>query len=146
MVGYTGETGENLVIPAVFENEGTWYRVTKIDNTAFAYCSNLASVTIPQTVTSIGSYAFAYCSGLQSVTIPEGVVKILGNTFERCSSLTEIIIPTSVTKISDGAFLACNALANVYYKGSSEQWDAITIGEENTVLANATIHFNYIVE
>jgi hypothetical protein len=146
MVGYTGEENENLVIPAVFENEGTWYRVTKIDSTAFAYCSNLASVTIPKTVTSIGSYAFAYCSGLQSVTIPEGVVKILGNTFERCSSLTEIIIPTSVTKISDGAFLACNALANVYYKGSSEQWDAITIGEENTVLANATIHFNYIVE
>ena len=32
LVGYTGQTGENLVIPAVFEDNGTWYRVVTFDN------------------------------------------------------------------------------------------------------------------
>ncbi|MDD6642460.1 MAG: leucine-rich repeat domain-containing protein, partial [Bacteroidales bacterium] len=36
-------------------------------SSAFAYCSGLTSVTIPNSVTSIGGGAFAYCSGLTSV-------------------------------------------------------------------------------
>ena len=146
MVGYTGEEGENLVIPAVFESEGVWYRVTKIDGSAFSHCSNLVRVTIPASVTSIGSCAFEYCSNLQSIVIPDGVTKILGNTFDSCTKLTQVVIPTSVTRISAGAFLSCTSLANVYYKGSAEQWSNITIGEDNSALTNATIHYNYVTE
>ena len=146
MVGYTGEEGENLVIPAVFESEGVWYRVTKIDGSAFSHCSNLVGVTIPASVTSIGSCAFEYCSNLQSIVIPDGVTKILGNTFDSCTKLTQVVIPTSVARISAGAFLSCTSLANVYYKGSAEQWSNITIGEDNSALTNATIHYDYVTE
>ena len=50
--------------------------VTSIGSSAFEYCSDLTSVTIPSSVTSIGSNAFLNCSGLTSVTIPEGVTSI----------------------------------------------------------------------
>ena len=39
---------------------------------AFARCSGLTSVTIPNSVTSIGTEAFYDCRGLQSIIIPPG--------------------------------------------------------------------------
>ena len=39
----------------------------------YSGCSNLTSVTIPNSVTSIGNSAFYYCSNLTSVTIPSSV-------------------------------------------------------------------------
>jgi hypothetical protein len=54
-------------------------------------------VTIPDTinglpVTSIGSGAFAWCSSLTSVTIPDTVTSIGGGAFENCTSLTTITV------------------------------------------------------
>ena len=43
--------------------------VTSIRNYAFGYCSELTSITIPDSVTSIGNYVFNYCSSLTSVTM-----------------------------------------------------------------------------
>lgn len=39
---------------------------------------------------SIGRYAFANCSALTSITIPDTVTSIGGSAFYRCSALTEI--------------------------------------------------------
>lgn len=38
-------------------------------------------------------------------------------------------------------------LANVYYTGSSNEWELISINKDkNQVLCNLTVTFNYIVE
>lgn len=63
--------------------------VTSIGS-AFGGCSNLSSVTIPDSVTSIGYYAFIGCSGLTSVTIPNSVTSIESNAFYDCSGLTSV--------------------------------------------------------
>ena len=59
------------------------------------------------------------------------------------SDLTSVVIPDSVTSIGEYAFGACTNLTDVYYKGTQEQWNAITIGQSNDGLTNATIHYNY---
>ena len=41
--------------------------VTTIGDLAFGCCTNLTSITIPDSVTTIGAYAFCYCSSLTSV-------------------------------------------------------------------------------
>jgi hypothetical protein len=39
-------------------------------------CTNLTSITIPNSVTSIGNYVFEYCTSLETITInrPEGTI------------------------------------------------------------------------
>lgn len=53
-------------------------------------CSNLISVTIPESVNSIGEAAFAYCSSLTSVNIPASVNYIENWAFLECTDLTSV--------------------------------------------------------
>ena len=58
--------------------------ITTIGQAAFAGCSALTSVTIPNSVTTIGEYAFYGCKALTSVTIPNSVTEIGDYAFSRC--------------------------------------------------------------
>ena len=116
--------------------------ITSIGEDAFACCSALESVTIPNSVTSIGSYAFESCvaltsfygkfasednrcliidgvlnsfapAGLTTYTIPNSVTKIGNYAFSKCSALTSITIPDSVTEIGEVAFSNCDALTSI---------------------------------
>ena len=116
--------------------------ITSIGVSAFSGCSNLISVTLSDSVTSIGSFAFSGCSGLTSVTIPDNVTHIDDNAFYDCSGLTSVTIPSSVTSIGSSAFFACNSLNDVYYSGFETDWRAVSIGNGNSDLTNATIHYN----
>ena len=87
---------------------------TTIDSLAFAYLSNIISVTITGTsLTHINDSAFVYCTGLTSITIPNSVTNIAGYIFSGCTNLTSITIPNSVTTIDTNAFQGSN-LTTVY--------------------------------
>ena len=87
--------------------------ITKIRDYAFYNCTELESVTIPNSVTKIGVYAFYNCSSLESITIPESVTSIGSNAFYGCRSLTSITIPDSVTSIGDKVFRNCTSITSV---------------------------------
>ena len=78
--------------------------MVSISSLAFSYCSNLTSVTIPNSVTSIGNGAFGDCLNLTSIVIPNSVTSIGADAFNGCSNLTSIDIPNSVTSIGKFAF------------------------------------------
>lgn len=73
----------------------------------FNGCSNLVSVTLPESITSIGMCAFYNCTSLESVNIPSNVTSIKKGAFANCSSLTSIEIPSGVTLFGPGVFYGC---------------------------------------
>ena len=149
---------KNSIIP----NDGS---VTSIGNSAFSGCSGLTSIAIPDSVTSIGNSAFSGCGGLTSITIPDGVTSIskwafyncsgltsitigncvtsIGNSaFSGCSGLTSITIPDGVASISKWAFYNCSGLKIVFYEGTKEQWNKISIDLfNNDDLTSATRYY-----
>ena len=104
---YLGNATE-LILPTDFNGENY-----KIGDNAFADCSNLIQVTIPNSVTSIGESAFEDCSGLASVTIGNSVTSIGNYAFYNCSGLTSVTIGNSVTSIGSSAFYGCTGLTEV---------------------------------
>ena len=72
-------------------------------------------------VTSIGNYAFAQCSSLTSITIPNSVTNIENDAFYGCTSLTSITIGDSVASIGKFAFLACSSLTAVTFLGDAPE-------------------------
>ena len=114
---------------------------------AFAGCTSLTSINIPESVTSIEPVAFIGCSSLTSVYIPESVTSIGAMGFTGCSSLTSINIPNSVVSIGQGAFIGCTSLTSVYIPNSVVSIGQGAFGDCNRLTSvtlpntnNATIH------
>lgn len=108
------------------------------DEGAFAYCSNLAEVTLSKNLSIISDGTFYYCESLTNITIPDNIVRIGNNAFGKCinlvkislsnniseigeysfndcSSLTSLAIPNSISTIDILAFLGCSNLERIYF-------------------------------
>ena len=127
----------NIIIPSSISYKNETYSVTSIGARAFYRCSEVTSITIPNSVTSIGYYAFQGTSWLKNlpdgcvyagsclyeykgkmpenthIDIKEGTTQICPHAFEDCESLTSITIPNSVTSIGYYAFNGCSGLTSV---------------------------------
>lgn len=153
---FTNAPIRNIIIPD---------SVTSIGSYAFYECFRITSMNIPNSVVSIGENAFGYCSDLihlrlpnnltditpsmvfccidlATVDMPNNTTHIGDNAFGYSWNLTHITIPNSVVSIGDRAFSECPALTDVYFMGSEEEWNKISIGSENEALLNATIHYD----
>ena len=88
--------------------------VTSIGKYAFAQCSNLKNVSLPESLIKIEFDAFNNCTSLDSITIPPNVTKIENSAFSSCKSLVTATIPDGVTTIGNGLFSSCSALKSVH--------------------------------
>lgn len=81
------ETLYDVTIPSTYRSVA----VKGIDDSAFAYCSALKSVTIENGITIIGQFAFAGCTSLINVELPNSINKLVdaagADPFMNCSSL-----------------------------------------------------------
>ena len=102
-----------IIIPESIEYGGI-YRVVGIGEGAFKGCSDLYSVTIPNSVTNIGDEAFYECSKLTSVTIPNSVTNIGEYAFYSCDDLTSVTIGNGIVSIGTSAFGSCYNLKSVH--------------------------------
>ena len=126
---------------------------------AFEDCSNLESIEVDQ---SNGNYCsidgilfnknknelieYPQNKKGEEYIIPKSVKKICNGAFSSCSNLNSIMIPKGVTEIEYSAFSGAGSLTDVYYEGSSEEWEKITVNESNEELLSAEVHFNHVID
>ena len=94
----------------------------------------------------IDEWAFYGCRYLKNITSLNSVETIGVRAFQGCKNLTSISISDSLTSVGDTAFYDCWSLTDVYYTGTEENWNSISIGRSNSYLTDATIHYNYVKE
>ena len=119
----------NISIPDGLESIGDY---------AFTNCSSLKRIVLPNSVTSIGKELFTDCFSLKTAVLPDGITVIPDQLFYN-SALKAVVIPASVTEISYYALGFINLQA-IVFKGTSKQWNNITLGEGNE-FSSSIIHF-----
>ncbi|MGM9868160.1 MAG: leucine-rich repeat domain-containing protein [Sodaliphilus sp.] len=123
------------IIPEQVYYDGANYTVSAIGDSAF-FQSKATEVQIPNTVTTIGECAFAYATDLTSVTlplhlsnvskmmlaganvvsvaVPEGVKNIGWGAFQSCPSLQTMLLPSTTQKIEAYGYNNCQSLFEIY--------------------------------
>ena len=86
-------SASSITIHATVTYEDVIYSVTSIGDSAFQGCTNLATITIPESVTSIGEWAFNHCISLITINIPEGVTNIGSSAFRGCRTYVNLPCP-----------------------------------------------------
>lgn len=126
---------ETIVIPETFDVEqetldetGTevvTYTVIGIQGYAFFGCTNLKSVSIPNTVTTIGERAFDESNNLKEITVAplnanfyqeDGVLYNKLKTeliFCTKTKSDKVVVPDDVERIQEFAFSNCNAITEI---------------------------------
>lgn len=101
----------DFYIPEKIEN----CPVTRIGDSAFSVCTEITSITLPDTVKSIGAGAFVKCAELQEIYLGNSLEFIGEEAFWCCFSLTSVNFPASLTKIEVGrsVFYECTALEKI---------------------------------
>lgn len=133
--------------------------ITTIQPYSFAYCHGITELAIPDNTTSIGEYAFYNCSNLVNLKLGNGVETIESYAFADCGRLKNVIIPDNVKQIGSYVFSYGNKDSitigtgvteigygidnwkNVYYAGSQEEWNKISIYYPN--FNSADLYLNH---
>jgi hypothetical protein len=86
-----------------------------IQHSAFHGCCRLQEILFPTMVTTIGDHAFFGCHSLQEITLPTTVTAIGDRAFRGCSSLCTVALPNTLTAICDGVFDGCSGLLEIVF-------------------------------
>ncbi len=131
--------------------------VTAIEDGAFKGNNTMTAVTIPKTVTSIGSGIFQVTTPDYYHTMMASSITSLMNTYaqygldikdyfrERMEADGPYYAGTvrydeAIYYVDHGAW-PTTLLTDVYFEGTEEEWNQISIGSDNAILLGATLHF-----
>ena len=109
----------DVKIPESVTFAGKKYSVTSIGVSAFADCTGLTSVTIPNSVTSIEGFAFSHCYGLTSIIIPNSVTSIGEFAFDGCAITSITIENATPPDVEDFAFEEVSENITIYVPAES---------------------------
>lgn len=114
VLGIGSFTGSVLNIPEYIGS----YKVTAIAENAFANCSFLTEINLPNTIKDIGTRAFYGCTGLTEFTLPESVKNIGVQIFYLAENLHTVYYNCTYAD-SSNPFLSYEHIKKVVFGGKS---------------------------
>lgn len=110
---------------------------------AFAKCK-FSSINIPDTLQSVGQCCFEECTNLESIDL-KNVTSIGYGAFNSCTRLKYIVIGYKVQSIGTLAggcgFESCSSLNAVYFYGTQEEWNNISLNKDKDTLESKNLYF-----
>lgn len=116
--------------------------VTSIGENAFAYCTNLTNIDIPETTTIIGHGAFANCTSLSEILLPESVEAIGQKAFYNCEKLDTILIKSTPPALDDSDTFTTNTVTDIAV--SHEMYDDYYNAEDWINSRDKLIRYDYV--
>lgn len=113
--------------------------VTAIAEGAFSKMG-LDSIRWSENLKTIGKNAFYLNEFLPSIELPDSVQEIGESAFWLCRNATSLSFGQNLTVIPDDAFERCESLTDVYYRGTPEKYNEITVGVHNDEFSSAKVH------
>ncbi len=107
----------------------------------FRDCTALENIVVPSAVQTIKKGAFRGCTNLKSAEFKNTLAEVEQDMFYECSNLTKVVLPVGIQTICDAVFRGCEQLSYVYFSGEESEWLSVEVGEDNEVLASATIYY-----
>ena len=115
-VAYANRDIETANILSEYEYNDVKYPVTSIGESAFSGCSELTSVSIPNSVTTIGNYAFNGCTAIKEVTIEDGDETLsMGYNYDSYSNRKGLFYDCPFEKLYLGRNLTYNTSSSYGY-------------------------------
>lgn len=98
--------------------------LVSVGDRAFEGCAQLAELTLPQAVTQIGVQAFDGCVSLETLDLPDGLQSIGTSAFRNCTGIASFVLPQSVREIGSDAFAGCSSLVSLTlpFLGEDADW------------------------
>lgn len=79
----------------------------------------------------------------ETYAVPESIKFISSNAFNGNKNLKKIYFPKNLKTIYESAFADCTGITDIYYCGTEEEANKITVKENNDCLSDATIHYEH---
>ena len=117
-LGTEGAFAECLQLKTVTFQEGS--ELYMFGSEMFYACTELETITIPDSVKIVSDSAFSCCRKLKTVQLPKELYMIEQFAFYECELLTEITIPDTTEVIDTKAFGACTYLETVNISANSK--------------------------
>ena len=76
-------------------------QIEEISENAFALCTHLKEIKLPDSVQKIGTFAFGNCLALKKADLGGGVTEIEKGAFKYDESLESLTVPDTLTSIGD---------------------------------------------
>ncbi len=102
-------------------------QVDSVSSRCFMDDRNLESVVLHEDMKRIGILAFAGCSNLRSLDLPQGIEEVEEGCF-MSSGLRSLYLPRSIRTIGEGALQSCSFLEKIFYDGRDEDFRKIRFG------------------
>ena len=114
---YSSNIGTSINIPSVVTHSGVTFKVNNIRRYAFKSNEHV-KVVICNNNGSVDESSFADCCSLESISFGDDVTSIGSNVLENCTNLTKVVLGQSINYVPYKAFANCESLAEVTYYGN----------------------------